>query len=137
MLCASVAEVGLTDADIDVVVLSHLHFDHVGGLLEPFAEGQPARLLFPKARFVGLSSMDRDAFDLPDNVSIKLDEQDKRRAGQMLNYPWFNKKSWQREIRTMVQNGVKFELEALSAKGISYISEQYLPKKMKDKMWLA
>ncbi len=52
VLCASLADVGLTDADIDVVVLSHLHFDHVGGLLEPFAEGQPARLMFPKARFV-------------------------------------------------------------------------------------
>ncbi len=52
VLRASLAEVGLTDADIDVVVLSHLHFDHVGGLLEPFVEDQPARLLFPKARFV-------------------------------------------------------------------------------------
>ena len=46
------AEQGLSDADIDVVVLTHLHFDHAGGLLAPWAEGQPPRLLFPKARFV-------------------------------------------------------------------------------------
>jgi DNA topoisomerase-6 subunit A len=55
----------------------------------------------------------------------------------MLSYPWFNKKSWQREIRTMLRNGVKAEIEALSAKGISFISEQYLPKKLRDKDWLA
>jgi glyoxylase-like metal-dependent hydrolase (beta-lactamase superfamily II) len=35
-----------------VVVLSHLHFDHAGGLLAAWEEGQPPRLLFPNARFL-------------------------------------------------------------------------------------
>ena len=35
-----------------MVVLSHLHFDHAGGLLAPWEEGQPLRLLFPNATFV-------------------------------------------------------------------------------------
>ncbi len=43
---------GLSDADVDCVVLTHLHFDHAGGLLAAWEEGQPARLLFPKARFI-------------------------------------------------------------------------------------
>ncbi|RLB49209.1 MAG: MBL fold metallo-hydrolase [Deltaproteobacteria bacterium] len=72
VLCASLAAIGLTDADIDVVVLSHLHFDHVGGLLEPFAEGQPAALLFPKARFVVSRSAWQRALEphLRDRVSF-------------------------------------------------------------------
>lgn len=95
------------------------------------------RMAVPSARFIGLSSADREEFALPDNVTIKLDEQDKRRAKQMLAYPWFQKRTWQREIRTMLRADVKLELEALSAKGISYISDEYLPKKLADKMWLA
>ena len=52
VLLASLAALGLSDADIDVVVLSHLHFDHAGGLLAAYEEGQPQRLLFPRATFV-------------------------------------------------------------------------------------
>jgi glyoxylase-like metal-dependent hydrolase (beta-lactamase superfamily II) len=52
VLLDSLAEAGLTHEDIDVVVLSHLHFDHAGGLLEAWEEGRAPRLLFPNARFV-------------------------------------------------------------------------------------
>ncbi len=43
---------GLTHQDIDVVVLSHLHFDHAGGLLSAWEEGKAPTLLFPKAQFL-------------------------------------------------------------------------------------
>ncbi len=52
VLLDSLAALGLSDADIDVVILSHLHFDHAGGLLAAHAEGEPPRLLFPRATFV-------------------------------------------------------------------------------------
>ncbi|MCA8921170.1 MAG: MBL fold metallo-hydrolase [Planctomycetes bacterium] len=52
VLLRSLEELGLSHEMIDVVVLSHLHFDHAGGLLRPYAEGAEPELLFPNARFV-------------------------------------------------------------------------------------
>jgi glyoxylase-like metal-dependent hydrolase (beta-lactamase superfamily II) len=52
VLLDSLAQAGLTHEDIDVVVLSHLHFDHAGGLLAAWEEGQPVRLLFPHATYL-------------------------------------------------------------------------------------
>lgn len=52
VLLDKLAGLGLGDADIDVVLLTHLHFDHAGGLLAPWQEGQPPRLLFGNARYI-------------------------------------------------------------------------------------
>ena len=52
VLLDSLKAAGLTHEDIDVVVLSHLHFDHAGGLLAAWQEGAPLRLLFPNATYV-------------------------------------------------------------------------------------
>lgn len=60
VLLRSLECLGLTDRDVDFVVLSHLHFDHAGGLLDAYAEGASLRLLFPRARFiVGKTALER------------------------------------------------------------------------------
>lgn len=51
-LLASLARVGVRPEDVDVVVLSHLHFDHAGGILAAYEPESPLRLVFPKARYV-------------------------------------------------------------------------------------
>jgi glyoxylase-like metal-dependent hydrolase (beta-lactamase superfamily II) len=52
VLLDSLAKAGFSHEDIDVVVLSHLHFDHAGGLLSGWQEGTQASLLFPKATYL-------------------------------------------------------------------------------------
>jgi glyoxylase-like metal-dependent hydrolase (beta-lactamase superfamily II) len=46
----NLAAIGIKPADIDIIVMSHLHFDHAGGLLTAYEEG-PLSLAFPNARY--------------------------------------------------------------------------------------
>ena len=94
------------------------------------------RMAVPKARFIGMSSRDAERFDLPSHVTMPLTDEDRRRAKEIRNYPWFQSLPWQREIKYMLALDVKLELEALSNKHFSFITETYLPKKLKDKRWL-
>ncbi len=59
VLLDSLEAVGLSHEQIDVVVLSHLHFDHAGGLLAAHRPDAQLELLFPNARFV----VSRQAWD--------------------------------------------------------------------------
>ncbi|MCB9603761.1 MAG: MBL fold metallo-hydrolase [Sandaracinus sp.] len=52
VLLESLAALGVAPDDVDVIVLTHLHFDHAGGLLTAYAEGQAPQLVFPRARYV-------------------------------------------------------------------------------------
>ncbi len=88
------------------------------------------RMAIPDAKFVGMSSFDAERFGLPPEVAIRVNEQDIRRAKEIRSYPWFAGRAWQREIEHMLRKGVKLELEALSAKDFSFITETYLPAKL-------
>jgi glyoxylase-like metal-dependent hydrolase (beta-lactamase superfamily II) len=52
VLLDSLAAAGFKPEDIDVVVLSHLHFDHAGGVLAQWQEGAAPSLVFPNASYV-------------------------------------------------------------------------------------
>ncbi|HEX5046241.1 MAG TPA: MBL fold metallo-hydrolase [Gammaproteobacteria bacterium] len=52
VLLRSLAARGVSHEDVDAVVLSHLHFDHAGGLLTAFRADSEPELLFPNARYV-------------------------------------------------------------------------------------
>ncbi len=60
VLVESLKRRGVPHESVDVVILSHLHFDHAGGLLAPYRDGHLAELLFPNARFiVGRTALER------------------------------------------------------------------------------
>ena len=62
VLLENLSSFGVSSEDIDVVVLSHLHFDHAGGLLPTYDQIQKSgsRLVFPNAKFVvGSKALER------------------------------------------------------------------------------
>lgn len=95
------------------------------------------RMAIPDAKFLGLRAIDYQRYELTDDVQIALNDRDTARARQIREYPWFaSKKPWQKEIEGMLKNGFKMEVESLITKDISYVTEVYVPDRLKAGDWL-
>ena len=74
---------------------------------------------------------------LSSSVKINLNEGDVKRAKQIASYPWFEgKREWQKEIDALLKNGFKMEVESLISKDISYVTETYVPERLRARDWL-
>lgn len=52
VLLDSLKAIGIAPGDVDLVVLSHLHFDHAGGVLSAHRDGHDPELVFSNAHYV-------------------------------------------------------------------------------------
>jgi DNA topoisomerase VI subunit A len=121
----------LTDGDIyGFYIYSVIKFGSIS--LAHMAE----EMAIPDVKFLGVTMDDIVKYDLRRHF-IKLTDQDRARIKQMQTYEWFAKhKEWQRQFKMMKEFDAKVEIQSLSSKGISFISERYLPEKIKNKEWL-
>lgn len=98
---------------------------------------ESSRLAIPEAKFLGIRAKDYDECDLSEAVKITLNDNDIKRAKEIAAYPWFaENKAWQKEIQKLLSNGFKMEVESLITKDISYVTEEYVPQRLKAKDWL-
>jgi DNA topoisomerase-6 subunit A len=98
---------------------------------------ESSRLAIPEAKFLGIRAKDFKECDLSEAVKIDLKDTDIKRANEILAYPWFaDHKGWQKEVRLLLENGFKMEVESMLNKDISYVTEEYVPQRLKAKDWL-
>jgi len=118
----------LTDFDsYGIYIYSVIKFGSIG--LAHMAES----LAIPDVRFLGISADDVNNYDLKKHF-IKMKDVDIARLKQIADYDWFkNNKAWQRQFKMMKDFGAKLEIQALSSKGITFISDTYLPEKIRKK----
>ena len=98
---------------------------------------ESGRMAVPDAKFIGVRSKDYERCQLSDDVKIALNDRDINRAKQIMAYPWFEgKKPWQKEIKLLLSQGFKMEVESLITKDISYVTEVYVPERLDDQDFL-
>ena len=94
------------------------------------------RLTIPSVKYIGITMDDVEKYDLKKHF-IKLKDTDFARIKQVSEYEWFkDNKEWQKLFKKMKEYKAKVEIQSLSSKGISFISETYLPEKIKKKEFL-
>ena len=94
------------------------------------------RLAIPDAKLLGLTAEDVIKYDLKKHL-IKFEDVDIKRLEQVKNYDWFkNNDAWQKQFKLWKELKGKVELAALSSRGITFISDTYIPYKIKNKEWL-
>ena len=93
-------------------------------------------MAIPGVSYIGITADDISDYKLERHL-IKFKDTDLSRLKQISEYEWFkDNKEWQRQFKMMKQMGSKAEIQALSARGISFISERYLPEKIRKKAFL-
>ena len=94
------------------------------------------KLVIPEVKFLGITVDDIEKYNLQKHL-IKFKETDISRLKQISEYSWFkDHKEWQRQFMLLKKMGAKAEIQALSSRGLSFISDKYLPEKIKNKEFI-
>ncbi len=92
-----------------------------------------SKMTIPTVKFLGITGQDIENYKLEKHL-IKLNDKDVNRMKQIMNYEWFkDNKKWQEQFKLMKRLKAKAEIQALSSRGISFISDKYLPEKINKK----
>ena len=92
-------------------------------------------LACPEAKYIGMTLDDIETYGLQ-NVTEKMKEGDIKRAKEMLEYPWFQNKPWQTQLKKALKEKIRIEQQALANKSLDFVAKEYLPKKIKAKDFL-
>jgi len=70
------------------------------------------------------------------NYIIKAKERDIKRAKELINYKWFQTSRWRAEVSIFLEKEAKLEIEALTSKGLKFLMDEYIPRKIEVKDWM-
>ncbi|KAK6149403.1 hypothetical protein DH2020_016928 [Rehmannia glutinosa] len=89
-------------------------------------------LRLPEMRWLGAFPSDCHKYQIPQRCLLPLTAEDKQKAKVILSRCYMEREVpyWRSELQLLLDRGVKFEIEALSAHSIAFLSENYLPSKI-------
>jgi meiotic recombination protein SPO11 len=88
-------------------------------------------------KWLGIRPTDLDKYHLPAQCRLQLTDTDRKMGEELLREPFIQKnKAWVAELEHMLATGEKAEIQALSSFGFQYITEVYLPTKLRQGDWI-
>ena len=88
-------------------------------------------------RWLGVRPSDLEKYKIPQQCRLEMTEHDIKEGKQLLQEDFITSNpAWQAELETMVKSKVKAEIQALSSFGFQYLSQVYLPRKLKEGDWI-
>lgn len=94
------------------------------------------RYAVPNSKYVGMTVDDIETYGL-EKVTEKLKDVDKKRIKEELEYPWFkHSEEWMRQLKLMLEKGVRLEQQALANKSLDFVAKKYLPEKIEKQDFL-
>jgi DNA topoisomerase VI subunit A len=89
------------------------------------------RLVTPDAQVLGMMFSDIYQYNIPEVARLTASDEDINRANDMKKKPWMQNKQWQKELNLFLNKKEKCELDAFFKHGFKYLSETYLPQKLR------
>src|SRR6188472_3930043 len=89
------------------------------------------RLVTPNAQVLGMMFSDIYQYNIPEVARLTASDEDINRANDMKKKPWMQNKQWQKELNLFLNKKEKCELDAFFKHGFKYLSETYLPQKLR------
>lgn len=91
----------------------------------------------PDAKFLGVKMSDVEEFKIPKAHWIPMKKVDYKRVKEISAYDWFKKdKAWQKEFKALTKFRHVVEQDVLVAKGLDFMSKNYLPYKFDNRDWI-
>lgn len=96
-----------------------------------------ANLTTSDIKWLGILPSDLDKYKIPPQCRLPMTPSDIETGKKLLEEDFIKKNpAWVHELEIMVKTKEKAEIQALSSFGIQYLTEQYLPRKIKEASWL-
>jgi len=94
-------------------------------------------LTTPDIKWLGVRPSDLDKYHIPPQCRLEMSEHDIKTGKELLQEEFITSNpAWHKELELMVKTKVKAEIQALSSFGFQYLTQQYLPQKLREGDWI-
>jgi len=96
-----------------------------------------ASLTTSDIKWLGVRPSDLDKYAIPEQCRLPMKPSDIKYGKALLEEDFVKRNpAWHAELKAMLSSKVKAEIQALSSYGFQYLTETYLPRKLRECDWI-